>query len=494
MRRVLIASISTVSLCAPLLAVPLSPTAFAAPTTQCTTTGPWITTAPQDTTTKAGSMVTLKASITTPEGAEIPTFTWQYSPANVNLWATITDGEEGFSIKTVSGGHSYLSFPVTSAMNGAKIRLLATNSQGTTCSQAAILTVGEPAPRTADVELHEVSAAWNLAKIFQMQNYRNQVDYFSAGKSDGTENTYQTTDRNVRVLFEDGPSPTWETRDASVNRESTQYVKLSNGKGVLKPDGSGEVRWEGTVSLNLGHGKAPFYFTNPVLTVNADKTAKLTATFGGYTEADKQLLGEKPNQTLATFSNVDLIPDGELTLQPDFDTVIAPTNPDGSSIPQKTSGVHWGSWPADVVEFHYATGLADYWYSIDNSDVDYFGKKPSAISLSIKSVKKTDPAPTDIPPQHQFGTGESGADDGGNSATNPDSKTNTTPQTNGENKSDGSDEKTNPDSDRKARKIPGSSQQNQKRGLLGLLLRYAPFILGIGALGVYAASTVNPPA
>lgn len=169
-----------------------------------------------------------------------------------------------------------------------------------------------------------------------------------------------TADWATRCTDRDGVTVT-----TGNNRVTEQQVVMDGGVGTADPAaGTAQIRWSGSFTVVFYGGMTYWWASDPVLTVNADGTARLTATAGGYATSmtDTSQWSRLPatTVTLATMSGVRLTGQG-VTARPAYRGVAVST-PAGAAA-QVREGDDWGSFPQDFIDFQGRTGQAAYWYS-----------------------------------------------------------------------------------------------------------------------------------
>lgn len=236
---------------------------------------------------------------------------------------------------------------------------------------AALVISASPAAAAAPIPaggaaIDHASLEWTGDLAMQGPNY-GLPNFFSAGLSKGTEATYEGSDGNAAVLLEkEGKAvATWATHtNYSTAASERQVVRLTEGKGRVEPDGSAEISWDATFSVNYYGELAPFSIEDPKLTVDADGTGELTATLIGCT-ADRTTnecipFPPVPDAQVATFEGVAINSLGEVAIDPDWAEVEVET---GSATPQNRTAADWGAWPQSFVDFQLETGLSSFFYS-----------------------------------------------------------------------------------------------------------------------------------
>lgn len=270
---------------------------------------------------------------------------------------------------------------------------------------AASAAAANPIP-AGGVAIDHASLDWTGSQIMQSALIPNTANYFSAGVSDGSEATYSAQTGNVAVyqVSSSGTEAlaTYATRGEHLTSGGRQLVRLSDGVGRVEADGSAQVDWAGSFSVNFYGGLVPFTITDPQLTVAADGNGELTGTIVGCAAN----MGGGPCTplpsapvTVATFAGVHINPEEVLTVNPDYAGVEVET---GSGTAQKREGEGWGAWPQSMVTYQEDTGLSSYWYSSGSGSdpkkpplpfvVDFKGKVPTVVATPPAT-----PAPITVP-------------------------------------------------------------------------------------------------
>jgi hypothetical protein len=223
---------------------------------------------------------------------------------------------------------------------------------------------------------------WGLNTEVQSQPPAGGCNYFSAGESDGTQATYAAVAGNVAVV-KNGGTPTWANHCTLTGGNANQKFVISNGTGTLDTStGASTIHWTGTASVNFYGGLAPFWFSDPTLTMLANGTGEIVADLGGYASSQENPTAKVPldpveDVVIARVSNVTGANRTGFTITPNFAGVLYDA-PEGNT-PQNRTNAGWGSWPASFVDFQNQTGLSSYWYSSGASgDVR---KPPTAITV-----------------------------------------------------------------------------------------------------------------
>jgi hypothetical protein len=277
---------------------------------------------------------------------------------------------------------------------------------------AGLVAVAAPAaPPTDPGSVRSVSNAvleWTVSKEANNAAFApNQVNYWSAGKTDSTEATYVATNGNATVLKKNAsgtyvpigsePAVSWanKNKDGAGNVVTAtngfflgQKIRYTNGTGTVNTaTGAATIQWTGTFSINFYGIYTPFWIIDPKLTVEPGGAARLTATVGGIgSDQDdpsvKIPVPDTPNIVLAEFDDVYAGGDvntGWTKATKYLGTVVTP--PAGQA-PQ-VGGTYAGSWPQSFINFQGTIGTASYWYSSGGSvDVNKV-QDPVTVSYSL---------------------------------------------------------------------------------------------------------------
>jgi len=293
--------------------------------------------------------------------------------AGEQRWERLVEGQwiaiESDDVFTVDGG--ILSVVASEAVHGATFRSVLFNEVGENMSNEVALAVQPRVVIPEDgLKYSGIGFAWDFSNEMQAAPPFGGANHFSAGVSDGTENTYLAESGNVKVVHEasDGTRSdvAYANRSAFIAGGGRQLVTLSNGAAKVMPDGSATVTWEGSFSVNMYGGLVPFTITNPRLAVASDGTGTLAGDLSGYagemsSPNSKTPLEPVTGAAIATFSGVTVDVLNGFTVAPHYAGVEVQL-PEGAT-PQVTTGQGWGAWPQQFVDFQMATGLSSYWYS-----------------------------------------------------------------------------------------------------------------------------------
>ena len=339
------------------------------------------------------------------DGKPEPTLAWQRRVDG--FWQGIDLNSGDFEV----AGNTLTVKDTSVAMDGALFRAKLTNAVASTYSKAAKLSVAAKAPPPgADVELDHVSLDWTGNLEMQKSPPFGGSNYFSAGASDGKAADYSAVDGDVRiyqVAAAGTESPaTYATRAAHLTSGGRQLVRLGDGEGTVKADGSAVISWEGAFSVNFYGGLVPFTFTDPKLTIGADGTGALQADMSGCASSQVNPdvcapLTPVPDVTFATFSGVGVDLVYEVAIVPDYAGVTVEV-PVGTA-PQDRTSAGWGAWPQSFVDFHVQTGLSSYWYSSGGSFDPYKPPSPFLVDFTGEALPALPPTipPKDAPRQSQ---------------------------------------------------------------------------------------------
>ena len=201
-------------------------------------------------------------------------------------------------------------------------------------AMAAVACAPDPGPApNPDPSLRSVSNAvleWTISREADNASLApGIVNYWSAGRSDGTAATYVPTNGNVTVQKKNAagsfvpigsePAVSWanKNRDGNGNLVTAtnafflgQRVRYTGGTGTVNTaTGAATIRWSGTFTVNFYGSYTPFWIVDPTLTVDAGGAARLTATIGGRGSSQENpdiqiTLPDTPGITLAEFADV----------------------------------------------------------------------------------------------------------------------------------------------------------------------------------------------
>lgn len=335
------------------------------------------------------------------DGNPEPTVQWQRRVGG--FWETIDQGDENF----VVNGPSLTVKETNLDQSGTLFRAKLTNSVESVYSRSAELTITANASiPPGGVDLDHVTLDWTGSAELQKAPPFGGSNFFSAGVSDGNQPTYSAASGNARVLQVSASGAeslaTWETRAAHVANGGQQLVRLTNGHAEIEADGSALVNWDGDFSVNFYGGLVPFTVSDPVLAIDEDGDGTLKGDLSGYAASmanpnDRTPIPPVEDVTIATFSDVEVDPDGELEVQPDYAGVEVEI-PSGAT-QQNRSVAGWGAWPQAFVDFQLDTGLSSYWYSSGGAADAY--KSPKPFLVGFDGSKNTPLALPDTKPQPQ---------------------------------------------------------------------------------------------
>lgn len=329
------------------------------------------------------------------DGNPEPTIAWQRRVGG--FWQGIAPVDDNF---VVDGPHLTV-IDTNTDQSGSLFRAKLVNTVGTSFSSPAKLTV---TPKVSippgGLDLENVSLDWTGNEEMQKAPPAGGSNYFSAGFSDGKEATYRSVEGNVAAYQVSAAGSesfaTWSTRAGHVSSGGEQVLRLHGGDARIEPDGSATVQWDGSWSVNFYGGLVPFTFTDPELVVDADGAGTLTAEMSGCASSqvnpnECNPFAPVPGVTVATFSDMEIDPEGEVSVEPDY----AGVEVDVSSpfVPQHREGPGWGAWPQSFVDFQLLTGLSAYWYTSDSGFDPY--KPPAPFVVDFQG----DPAPGGPPPE-----------------------------------------------------------------------------------------------
>jgi hypothetical protein len=256
---------------------------------------------------------------------------------------------------------------------------------------------------------------WSVNDESNTGAFNGQCNFMSGGISDGSVATYRATDRGATVLKRtaagtDEPVSNYATRCRDANGTTVtaggtarlgQKVRYSGGSGTLDPaTGEATIAWSGTFSLNYYGSLVPFWFSDPVLRVDAAGNGTITATVGGYASSMddpdvRELIEPIPGVEIATLRGVQGANLDGFVATPVFEGVQV----DAAESPQIRVLPGWGSWPVSHVRAMERLGLGAFWYTTGGAaDV----RKPAAPVVVAYGTgttpTTTTTAPTTVPP------------------------------------------------------------------------------------------------
>ncbi|GAB3045217.1 hypothetical protein GCM10027079_07270 [Sediminivirga luteola] len=259
------------------------------------------------------------------------------------------------------------------------------------------------AAQAAEVTVEDVEFSWSINDESGGGAFFGGCNFLVAGKvgdlgsskvwsAADAEQWYKAEDGNVSIRKPgadgDWLTPTWENKclDARLadenNPDGTRVTTggparnsttknefvYSGGSGTVDMEsGTGEISWDGDVSIVYYGGMTYWSFSDPTLELHGDGTGTITATASGYgaSMSDPTLWEEIAPQeiTIADLSDVEITEDG-FTVTPDYLGVeIDPGEGAVDSMPPRWDVEHAGSFPQSWVEFNFLTGQGSYWYS-----------------------------------------------------------------------------------------------------------------------------------
>lgn len=271
--------------------------------------------------------------------------------------------------------------------------------------------------RTAGAQPVELSGAvfeWAVNDESNTGAFNGQCNFMSGGTSDGSAATYRAADgdatvwkRTVSGSF--APVSDYATRCRDANGTTVtpggsarlgQKVVYTNGTGTLDAaTGATRISWRGTFSINFYGTLAPFWFSDPVLTVDADGNGAITATIGGYASSIddpdvRSLIEPIAGVEIATLRDVDGANLDGFVATPRFEGVQVEV----VESPQIRAFPGWGSWPESFVRAMERLGTASYWYSSGGAADARKVPSPVVVAYGTGTAPTTTVAPTTVPP------------------------------------------------------------------------------------------------
>lgn len=259
-----------------------------------------------------------------------------------------------------------------------------------------------PVPQEART-IKDAQLRWSINDQLQKRPPVGGVNYLTAGISDGKKGTYSASDGAVAIKIINGDSvtsPTWNTKANFLRMgNAQQVVEFSGGQGVVNPDGSATIAWEGSMSFNFFGGLSVFSITNPRLVVNSGGTGELRGDLSGYgsdrIKLTKRPLAPRQDMQIATFKNVHIDGTGSVVVSPEFAGREIDVDP--GQKPQIRSGAGWGAWPQEFVDFQFETGLSSFWYTSGGSTDAAKAPHPITIGFDTKTDQNSTPTPMPSP-------------------------------------------------------------------------------------------------
>lgn len=258
---------------------------------------------------------------------------------------------------------------------------------------------------------------WSMNRESHGGAFAGGCNFFSAGTAGSTGSSrpwteadgfYSVAEGNVSLVKPDASgnpvAPTWATKCQARNGTPVSpgnpatwtetEVVISGGTGTVDPDANtASIEWDGSWTIVFYGGYTYWTASDPVLTVNADGTGQVTATFSGY-GASMENPGvwvelEPVEGVLANLTGVDVTETG-LTVTPNYLGVTVNT---GTGTAQLTSGANWGAFPQSFVDFQFLTGQSSYWYSSGGSRDAAKPTTPLTIAYTITDEPDPEPEP-----------------------------------------------------------------------------------------------------
>jgi hypothetical protein len=193
---------------------------------------------------------------------------------------------------------------------------------------------------------------------------------------------------------------------ASVTSTSGNQVVIDGGTGVRADDGSIEIRWSGSFTVVFYGGMTYWSASDPVLTLDARGTGRVTATASGFGASMEDLskweaLPER-QIVLAEVRGAATGADGGFATDPLY--VGVEVSGVGQVARDAANSAYWGSFPASFVEYQKLTGQAGYWLTTgglrDRAKpastlyVSYDAAAPIAVTPSAAVTGGADPVPS----------------------------------------------------------------------------------------------------
>ncbi|RWZ64544.1 hypothetical protein ELQ92_07245 [Labedella populi] len=192
---------------------------------------------------------------------------------------------------------------------------------------------------------------------------------------------------------------------ASLTSSTDSQVVFSGGTGTIGDDRV-DLRWTGAFTVAFYGGMTYWSASDPILTVDAEGTGRLTATLSGYGTSMEDMSKWEPipgrTVVLAELRDVPLA-DGGFQILPEYLGVAAP----GAGQVERTdaNAPFWGSFPASFLGFQKLTGQTGYWLTSG-------GQRDPAKPATLLTINADARAPAIVPTTGGSGGG-SGTTSGG---------------------------------------------------------------------------------
>ncbi len=238
------------------------------------------------------------------------------------------------------------------------------------------------ATRVADAaptQITEATFEWSVSDEANTGAYNGSCNYMSAGESDGSQSTYGASDGDATVLKLTAsgtyaPISDYAARcrdkdgvpvTATGTRRLGQKVRYVNGTGTADPvTGEVSIQWRGTFSNNFYGSLTPFWFEDPLLTVDASGNGQVVATVGGYISSIddpdvRELAEPRDGVVIAELRGVGSRNADGFVVTPIYRGVPY----ESTEAPQSRFYEGWGAWPTPLIDYMTDLGLGAYWYS-----------------------------------------------------------------------------------------------------------------------------------
>lgn len=150
---------------------------------------------------------------------------------------------------------------------------------------------------------------------------------------------------------------------SSLTSSTHNQAVIDGGTGRWLPGKGIEIQWKGSFTVAFYGGMTYWSVTDPVLTVDASGTGRVTATASGYAASMEDLTKWGPIEprsiVLAELRSVPMGAQQGFTSEPLYlGVAVADAGQVGRTSENST---YWGSFPSSFVQFQKLTGQAGYW-------------------------------------------------------------------------------------------------------------------------------------
>lgn len=288
----------------------------------------------------------------------------------------------------------------------------------------------EPAQSTA----RAVSGAeldWAINDESTGGSYFGGCNFLSAGKAGDSgsarlwkesDNFFKASDGNVSVVKPKASGGTeaitWANKCTNASgatiggkvtsgedTSSEARVHITGGTGWVDPvTGAAEIAWQGSFTVAYYGGMTYWSATDPILQVQADGTARLTATLSGFGADmdDLEVWKTLPQATVELMTFVDTkAQEGAFSATADYLGVTVASDGGRNAQTARTSenASWWGAFPASFIKYQLLTGQSSYWYTTEGAATSIQPRKvaeDASVSGVVLGAVVDDPQYTEI--------------------------------------------------------------------------------------------------